>query len=175
MTTVGHASYHGRGSRRRRQRVCLDDGGGLGARYWSATGSLPSPSGRPSTARLPVPRWPLRGSEWLPSWPQAIPVGSALGVSVGYDAGALVAAQVSRLGRQAQLGRFLRGCEVEPFRPEDAHEVGALAGKAAVNDVVDVHVVVVAHRRRFGVVTSDAGDLRPIADALGTKVPLLPV
>lgn len=86
-----------------------------------------------------------------------------------------VVAQVSRSGRQAQLRRFLRGCEVEPFRPEDAHDVGALAGKAAVSDVVDVHVVVVAHRRRFGVVTSDEGDLRPIADALGSKVSLLPV
>jgi predicted nucleic acid-binding protein len=122
-------------------------------------------------------------------------------VSVVYDAGALVAAdrsertlwadhrarleqgivpmttapvvaQVSRSGRQSQLRRFLRGCDVEPFRPEDAHEVGALAGRAAASDVVDVHVVVVAHRRRFGVVTSDEGDLRPIAAALGAKVPL---
>lgn len=86
-----------------------------------------------------------------------------------------VVAQVSRSGRQAQLRRFLRGCEVEPFRPEDAHDVGALAAEAAASDVVDVHVVVVAHRCRFGVVTSDSGDLRPIADALGTKVLLLPV
>jgi len=52
--------------------------------------------------------------------------------------------------------------------------VGALVGKAAVSDVVDTHVVVVAHRHHFGVVTSDMGDLRPIADALSTKVPLLP-
>lgn len=86
-----------------------------------------------------------------------------------------VVAQVSRSGRPAQLRRFLRGCDVEPFRPEDAHDVGALAGTAAASDVVDVHVVVVAHRYRFGVVTSDAGDLRPIADALGTKVPMLPI
>ncbi|MDQ3293032.1 MAG: twitching motility protein PilT [Actinomycetota bacterium] len=86
-----------------------------------------------------------------------------------------VVAQVSRSDRQAQLRRFLRGCDVAPFRAEDAHDVGALAGKAAVNDVVDVHVVLVAYRRRFGVVTSDAGDLGPIADAVGAKVPLLPV
>lgn len=86
-----------------------------------------------------------------------------------------VVAQVSRSGRQAQLRRFLRGCVVEPFRPEDTHDVGALAGKAAVRDVVDVHVVLVAHRHRFGVVTSDVGDLRPIADALGRGLPLLPI
>lgn len=86
-----------------------------------------------------------------------------------------VVAQVSRSGRQAQLRRFLRGCEVEPFGNDEAHEVGALAGKAAASDVVDVHVVVVAHRRRFGIVTSDEDDLRPIVDALPTKVPLIAV
>lgn len=86
-----------------------------------------------------------------------------------------VVAQVSRSGRQAQLRRFLRGCDVEPFRPESAHEVGALAGKAPSSDVVDAHLLVVAHRLRFGVVTSDEGDLRPIAEALGATVPLLPV
>ncbi|MGI8517741.1 MAG: twitching motility protein PilT [Acidimicrobiia bacterium] len=86
-----------------------------------------------------------------------------------------VLAQVSRSGQQAQLRRFLRGCHVEPFRPEDAHEVGRVAGKAAVNDVVDVHIVVIAHRRRFGIVTSDDDDLRSIVDALGATIPLLPV
>lgn len=86
-----------------------------------------------------------------------------------------VVAQVSRSGRQVQLRRFLRGCDVEPFGPEDAHEVGRLAGKAKMDDVVDVHLVVIAHRRRFGIVTSDDHDLRSIADALGAKIPLLPV
>jgi hypothetical protein len=86
-----------------------------------------------------------------------------------------VVAQVSRSGRQAQLRRFLRGCEMEPFRADDAHEVGALAGRAAASDVVDVHVVLVADRRRFGVVTSDEGDLGRIVDALPAKVPLIAV
>jgi len=125
-------------------------------------------------------------------------------VSVVYDAGALIAAdrsdrrlwarhrarleaglvlattapviaQASRSGRQAQLRRFLRGCEVEPFSPEDAHEVGAVAGRAGAADVVDVHVVVVAHRRQAAIVTSDRRDLEPIAAALGAEVLLVPV
>src|SRR5204862_1165182 len=62
-----------------------------------------------------------------------------------------VVAQVSRSARQAQLRRFLRGCEVVPFTDADVHEVGALAGKAKTSDVVDVQVVVVAHRRGYSV------------------------
>lgn len=83
-----------------------------------------------------------------------------------------VVAQVSRSSRQVQLRRFLRGCEIVPFADGDAHDVGALAGKARTSDVVDVHVVVVADRRGYGVVTSDEGDLRPIIGALGRPVPV---
>ena len=86
-----------------------------------------------------------------------------------------VVAQVSRSGRQAQLRRFLRGCDIVPFGDEDAHEVGALAGRSSSADVVDVHVVTVAHRRRVGVVTSDEADLRPIAAALRPRVALFRV
>jgi predicted nucleic acid-binding protein len=122
-------------------------------------------------------------------------------VSVVYDAGALIAAersdratwaehrarlelgvvpattapvvaQVSRSGRQAQLRRFLRGCDIVPFGGDDAHDIGALAGRSGSADVVDVHVVATAHQRRFGVVTSDMDDLEPIADALRPRVPL---
>jgi predicted nucleic acid-binding protein len=84
-----------------------------------------------------------------------------------------VVAQVSRSARQAQLCRFLRGCEIIPFSDAEAHEVGALAGKAGKNDVVDVHVVIVAQRRGYGVVTSDEKDLRPIVAALRRAVPLI--
>jgi hypothetical protein len=120
-------------------------------------------------------------------------------VTVVYDAGALIAAdrsdrevwadhrvrlelgvvpattapvvsQVSRSPRQAQLRRFLRGCDIVDFSAEDAHEVGALAGKSGVSDVVDVHVVLVAGRRRYGVVSSDGDDLRPIAAVAAATV-----
>jgi predicted nucleic acid-binding protein len=125
-------------------------------------------------------------------------------VSVVYDAGALIAAdrsdrnvwadhrvrlgfgvvplttspvvaQVTRSGRQAELRRFLRGCDIVPFAQHDAHEVGFLAGRSANANVVDVHVVIVAHRHGFGVLTTDQDDLRPVADALPARVPIFPV
>lgn len=84
-----------------------------------------------------------------------------------------VVAQVSRSARQAQLRRFLRGCEVAAFAVVDATEVGALLGKSKASDVVDAHVVLVAHRHGYGVVTSDERDLQPIVAALGRAVPLI--
>lgn len=86
-----------------------------------------------------------------------------------------VVSQVSRSPRQAQLRRFLRGCDVVPFTDYQAHEVGRVAGKAKVSDVVDVHVVLVADRRGFGIVTGDEGDLKPVVTALGRRVQLIPV
>ncbi len=86
-----------------------------------------------------------------------------------------VIAQVSRSGRQAQLRRFLRGCDVVAFGDDEAHQIGALAGRVGSTDVVDVHVVATAHRRRFGVITSDEDDLKPIADALRPRVRLFQV
>ena len=86
-----------------------------------------------------------------------------------------VVAQVSRSARQAQLRRFLRGCDVVPFREEEAHEVGVLAGKSGTADVVDVHVVAVAARRGLAVLTSDEHDLRPIVDALPRRIALFPI
>jgi predicted nucleic acid-binding protein len=83
-----------------------------------------------------------------------------------------VVAQVSRTGRQAQLRRFLRGCDIAPFASPEAHDVGALAGESASSDVVDVHLMIVAYQHGFGVVTGDDGDLRPIADALPSAVPI---
>src|SRR5438093_13607633 len=64
-----------------------------------------------------------------------------------------VVAQVSRSGRQAQLFRFLRGCEIVTFGDDEAHEIGALAGRSGSADVVDVHVVAVAHRHPIRLVT----------------------
>ena len=86
-----------------------------------------------------------------------------------------VVAQVSRSGRQAQLRRFLRGCDIVSFEASEAHDVGALAGRTGSADVVDVHVVASAHRRRFGVLTSDEDDLEPIAGVLRPRVPLFRV
>lgn len=75
-----------------------------------------------------------------------------------------VVAQASRSPRQAQLRRFLRGCAVVPFSPDDAHVVGALLAKAGTSDVVDAHLVVTAAATGATVLTSDADDLRPLSD-----------
>lgn len=81
-----------------------------------------------------------------------------------------VVAQVSRSPRQMQLRRFLRGCEVVAFSPQQADEVGELLGKASASDVVDAHVVVVAAMTGSPVLTSDAEDLRRLSSHLPTPV-----
>lgn len=86
-----------------------------------------------------------------------------------------VVAQVSRSGRQAQLRRFLRGCEVAAFTPAHAHEVGALLGAAGATDVVDAHVVLVAGAVGAAVLTSDEADLSPLSAQLASPVSILPV
>jgi len=120
-------------------------------------------------------------------------------VSVVYDAGALVAAersdrqvwadhrvrlevgavptttapvvaQVSRSHRQAQLRRFLRGCHIVAFTPEEAHDVGALLGQASTSDVVDAHVIVTAAKTSSTVLSSDPDDLRRLSDQLPVPV-----
>lgn len=74
-----------------------------------------------------------------------------------------VVAQVSRSSRQVQLRRLLRGCEVVAFAPEQAHEVGALLGRAGASDVVDAHVVITAAGTAATVLTSDHEDLQRLA------------
>jgi len=81
-------------------------------------------------------------------------------------------AQVSRSPRQVQLRRFLRGCHIEPFAPEQAHDVGALVGKAGTADVVDAHVVITAAPTVSTVLTSDPDDLRHLSMQLPTPVPV---
>ncbi len=83
-----------------------------------------------------------------------------------------VVAQVSRTPRQAQLRRFLRGCVVVPFAPDQAHVVGALLGKAGSSDVTDGHVVAVAASAGATVLTADAGDMGRLSACLDTPVPV---
>jgi predicted nucleic acid-binding protein len=85
-----------------------------------------------------------------------------------------VVAQVSRSERQVQLRRFLRGCEVMPFAPEDAHEVGALLAATRTSDVVDGHIVMLAGKSGSTVVTGDVADVRRLASRLPSPVPVMP-
>lgn len=72
--------------------------------------------------------------------------------------------------RQVLLARLLSGCDVEALDDGRARAVGVLAGRAATSDIVDACVVEGALRRRDLVVSSDDGDLRSIADAVGAQI-----
>ena len=68
--------------------------------------------------------------------------------------------------KQASLARLLAGCEIEAMTAQQACQVGELAGRADVDDIVDVTVVEGAIRRAdHAVVTSNEGDIRRIARA----------
>lgn len=71
-----------------------------------------------------------------------------------------VVAQVWRSGRQAELSRALRACEVEPLTDDRARAVGRLAAATGHPDVVDLSVVEGALRRGHRVATSDPQDMR---------------
>jgi predicted nucleic acid-binding protein len=78
-----------------------------------------------------------------------------------------VLGQVWRGGPQAQLSRFLRGCDVEPLTERDARTAGAALSKSGTNDLIDAVVVVTALAKGDLVVTSDPDDLKLIAAAMG--------
>jgi hypothetical protein len=81
-----------------------------------------------------------------------------------------VVAQVSRSYRQVQLRRLLRGCDIEAFASDQAHEVGSLLARAGMSDVVDAHVVMTAAKHMSTVLTSDSEDLRQLSDHLHASV-----
>jgi hypothetical protein len=64
-----------------------------------------------------------------------------------------VVAQVSRSPWRAQLRRLPRGCHIEPFASEQAHDVGALVAKAGTADVADAHAILTAAWRGATVLT----------------------
>lgn len=70
-------------------------------------------------------------------------------------------------GRQALLSKLLVGCNVEALDYQQARQVGSLAATAATTDIVDVSVAEGALRRVDVVISSDRGDLRAIAAAMG--------
>ena len=72
--------------------------------------------------------------------------------------------------RQALLARLLSGCAVEALDDTRARSAGALAARAETTDIVDACVVEGTLRRRDLVVSSDAGDLRSIASAVGEQI-----
>ena len=76
-------------------------------------------------------------------------------------------------GRPAGVAvRLLAGCTVESFDENAGRSVDRLLRESGTSDVVDAHVVLIALRYRSPVVTSDVGDLGPLVEAVGGRVPL---
>jgi hypothetical protein len=75
----------------------------------------------------------------------------------------VVITQAWRSPRQANLGRALALCRVEPVDERLARKAGALCGRAGTADAVDAIVVASAARRQEPVVTSDPADIALLA------------
>jgi hypothetical protein len=86
---------------------------------------------------------------------------------------AAVVAQASRSPKQAQMRRFLRGCEVTSLDEAEAHRAGALLGKSRTQDVTDASVVALAIRCHADIVSDDARDIRQLLAAARAKAVLL--
>ena len=86
-----------------------------------------------------------------------------------------VVAQVSRSAQQAQLRRFLTGCEVAPLGETEAHEAGRLLGIAKTSDVVDAVVVTTALRQKATILTSDPDDIGRLVRASGREVAVVAI
>jgi len=84
-----------------------------------------------------------------------------------------VVAQVSRSARQAQLRRFLRGCDVIDFREVDAHATGRLLARSRTTDVVDAAVLVLAMDRAAEIVTADRADISRLLAAARANLPIV--
>ncbi|MBV9760918.1 MAG: PIN domain-containing protein [Acidobacteriaceae bacterium] len=82
-----------------------------------------------------------------------------------------VVAQVSRSPRQAQLRRFLAGCEVVPFGEREAHEAGQLLGRTRTADIVDAAVVATAALlNKTVIVTGDPENIKRLVKTCGRDV-----
>lgn len=83
---------------------------------------------------------------------------------------ATVVAQASRSPKQAQLRRFLAGCQVVAFDETAAHRTGALMGRAKTHDVPDAAVVELAVRHGADVVTQAIEDIAVLARAMKARL-----
>jgi hypothetical protein len=85
-----------------------------------------------------------------------------------------VVAQVWRggSGRQAPVARLLAGAEVVPVDDGLGRRAGMLPARAGQADAIDAAVVCLA---ADGILTSDPGELRVLAETAGVHVELIPV
>jgi hypothetical protein len=77
-------------------------------------------------------------------------------------------------GRQANLARLLPGLHIAPLDEALGRRAGVLLARAKKKDVIDAAVVLLASDGD-DILTSDAADLRPLAEAAGLQVDLIQV
>ena len=77
-------------------------------------------------------------------------------------------------GKQANIARLLHATEIAPLDDTLGRRVGMLLARARTADVVDAAVVLLATPGDL-ILTSDAADLRPLAEAAGITVAILAV
>lgn len=77
-------------------------------------------------------------------------------------------------GRQAGLARLLAGVEVAQLDDKLGRRAGLLLRSSKTRDVVDAALVLLA-RDGDEILTSDAGDLLPLARAAGTELEIVPI
>jgi hypothetical protein len=87
-----------------------------------------------------------------------------------------VVAQVWRggTGRQAWMARHLKGVEIVPLDEYLGKRAGVLLGRTSTSDVIDAAVVALAVAGDV-ILTSDARDLTPLAEASGGRIGIRPV
>lgn len=83
-----------------------------------------------------------------------------------------VVAQVWRGGvhKQVELAFLLRRTEIIDLTASEARAVGILLGATRTSDPVDAHVVLLARRRDWPVLSSDPDDLRAIDPRLAVHL-----
>jgi hypothetical protein len=77
-------------------------------------------------------------------------------------------------GRQARLATAVAKIDVRPLDRRLGRQAGVLLGRARTSDVVDAALVLLAADGDT-ILTSDVRDLRPLADAAGLRIDLVPV
>jgi len=76
-------------------------------------------------------------------------------------------------GRQAKLARLLKSVDIKAVDEPLGREAGVLLGRAGMTDAVDASVVAVS-AAGDRVLTSDAGDIRPLVAASGRSILVVP-
>lgn len=77
-------------------------------------------------------------------------------------------------GRQARTARLLKGTDIVALDRNLGRRAGELLGRTGTADVIDAAVVLLAEDGDE-ILTSDAGDLRPLAAESGIRIEITPV